>query len=211
MNREAIRHALTKTPEVTSPFQEFAVMIPLFSAEGEIHVLFEVRSKNLNSQPGEICLPGGRLEIDEAPRSTALRETCEELGICPEKVELLGATPPLYTPFRYALHPFVGWLAPFSFPEDIRMNPDEVASVFSVPLRWFLSQEPLEYTVTSQFDFPEDFPYHLIQNGRQYAWKSTTYPILFYIYENTIIWGMTAKIIADFCQQITSKNELGHP
>lgn len=205
MNMEAIRHALKKTLEIDSALQEFAVLIPLYESEGKIHILFEVRSKTLNNQPGEICLPGGRLESDETLENTALRETCEELGIRPEKVELLGTAAPLITPFRYALHPFVGFLKDFSFPHDIRMNPDEVDAVFSVPLQWFMDNNPLEYSVQTQFVFPDDFPYHLIQSGRQYSWKSTTYPILFYKYENHIIWGMTAKIIFDFCRQIASK------
>lgn len=211
MTIDAIRRALKEQHEADSPFQDFAVLIPLYEAHGAIHVLFEVRSKNLSSQPGEICLPGGRLEPDETLENTALRETCEELGICPDKVTLLGGGAPLITPFRYAIHPFVGFLSPFAYPEDVHMNPDEVSSVFSVPLDWLRTQEPLAYNVTTHFDFPQDFPYHMIQNGRQYAWKSAVYPILFYEYGDTIIWGMTAKIIHDFCQQINAKNELGHP
>lgn len=211
MNIEEVRQALTEPMESDSPFQDFAVLIPLYESEGRIKVLFEIRSENLNNQPGEICLPGGRLEPDETLENTALRETCEELGICPDKVTLLGTATPLITPFRYAIHPFVGLLHPFSCPEDIHVNPDEVASVFSVPLEWFMKNEPLEYTVATQFDFPEDFPYHLIRSGRDYAWKSAVYPILFYIYNDTIIWGMTAKIIHDFCRQLNAKNELGHP
>lgn len=205
MNIESIRHAFRKNTEPAAPFQEFAVLIPLYESEGSIHVLFEVRSKNLTSQPGEICLPGGRIEENESFEATALRETCEELGICPEKVELLGSAAPLITPFRYALHPFVGLLKDFSFLADIHMNADEVAEVFSVPLDWFMTHPPQEYAITTQFDFPEDFPYHLIQNGRQYAWKSTTYPVHFYTYGHYIIWGMTAKIISDFCQRLASK------
>ncbi len=205
MNIDSIRNALKIAPDTKAPFQEFAVMIPLFEAEGEHHVIFEVRSETLNSQPGEICLPGGRMEPTESPENTALRETCEELGICPDKVSILGSLEPQYTPFRYALHPFVGLLDTFSFPEDVTMNPEEVSSVFSVPLKWFLANEPLAYTVTSRFEFPEDFPYHLIQNGRQYAWKTTEYPVLFYLYDNRIIWGMTARIMQDFCRQIHSK------
>lgn len=205
MNIHAIRQALNASSDSQTPFQEFAVMIALFESGGKLHVLFEVRSENLSSQPGEICLPGGRLESNESPEKTALRETCEELGICSDKITLLGNLAPQYTPFRYALHPFVGMLDPFIFPDDVHMNPDEVASVFTVPLDWFLANEPLEYTVKTQFDFPEDFPYHLIQNGRRYAWKSTRYPILFYLYEDYVIWGMTARIIRDFCLKITSK------
>lgn len=205
MNIAAIRHALTEQTGSDQPFEDFAVLIPLYEDQGTVHVIFEVRSKNLTKQPGEICLPGGRLEPDETLENTALRETCEELGICPDKVTLLGNAAPLITPFRYAIHPFVGLLSPFSYPEDIHLNPDEVESVFSVPLEWFLEQEPLEYVVTTQFGFPPDFPYHLIQNGREYAWKSAAYPILFYMYETTVIWGMTAKIMYDFSRQLRAK------
>lgn len=205
MNIDIIQEKIKPESDSPAPFQEFAVMIALFESENGLHVVFEVRSENLNSQPGEICLPGGRLESDETPENTALRETCEELGICPDKINILGRLTPQYTPFRYALYPFVGVLDPFLFPDDICRNPDEVSSVFTVPLEWFLANEPLEYTVRTQFDFPEDFPYHLIQNGRSYAWKSTQYPILFYLYENYVIWGMTARIIRDFCLRITSK------
>lgn len=211
MDIESIRRALMKPLESDTVLQDFAVLIPLFKGNHGLEILFEIRSHNLNSQPGEICLPGGRLEPDETLENTALRETCEELGICTESVTLLGTATPLITPFRYAIHPFVGFLHPFSFPADVHVNPDEVASVFSVPLDWFMNTEPLAYTVTSQFDFPADFPYHLIRNGREYAWKSAVYPIHFYLYHETVIWGMTAKIIHDFCRQLRAKNELGHP
>ncbi len=205
MNINAIKKKLNCGRVSPDPFQEFAVMIALFESGSGLHVVFEVRSENLNSQPGEICFPGGRLEANESPVSTALRETSEELGICPDKVTVIGSLAPQYTPFRYALHPFVGFLEPFAYPGDIHMNPDEVSGVFTVPLQWFLDNEPLEYTVRSQFDFPEDFPYHLIQNGRRYAWKSTQYPILFYLYQDYVIWGMTARIMRDFCLELTSK------
>lgn len=205
MTIEAIREELQKISDIEPPFHEFAVLIPIFELEGSLHVLFEVRSATLASQPGEVCLPGGRLEPEEALDETALRETCEELGICKDAVELLGPVAPQITPFRYALHPFVGYLRNFSYPEDIHPNPAEVADFFCVPLTWFLENPPMAYSIKSQFDFPEDFPYHLIQNGRQYAWKSADYPVLFYCYGDRIIWGMTAKIIRDFCQRITPK------
>lgn len=205
MTLESIRKSLAGAPEPTPAFHEFAVLIPLFEHHGELCILFEVRSRTLNSQPGEICLPGGRLEHNEAPEATAVRETCEELGICSERIVLLGSARPLITPFRYALHPFVGFLKDFTFPDDLIINPDEVETVFSVPLSWFLANEPDEYCIQSHFDFPEDFPYHLIQNGRGYAWKTAAYPVHFYRYGETVIWGMTAKIIKDFCEMICPK------
>lgn len=202
MDLETLRHKLQRQPATDSFFQEFAVLIPLFEQAGELHVLFEVRSERLQSQPGEICLPGGRLEAGERPDETALRETCEELGICPGQVELLGAATPVHTPFRYALYPYVGWLKPFAFPGSLKPNPHEVSDVFSVPLRWFMENPPLIYAVETRFSFPEDFPFHLIQNGREYAWKTGTHSVHFYTFGDRVIWGMTARILYEFCEKL---------
>lgn len=66
------------------------MLIPLVEKDGELHLLFEVRAKHMESQPGEICFPGGHVEQGENPKDAALRETFEELGIPTEKIELIG-------------------------------------------------------------------------------------------------------------------------
>ena len=38
----------------------FAVVLPLLERDGEMHILFEVRSPGI-SQGGEVCFPGGRI------------------------------------------------------------------------------------------------------------------------------------------------------
>ena len=52
-----------------------AVLVPLIKQKGEYQVLFEVRSANLNRQPGEICFPGGRIEAGETPLAAAVQYT----------------------------------------------------------------------------------------------------------------------------------------
>ena len=44
-------------------YKEFSVLIPLVEVNGETHVLFEVRSSKLRSQPGDICFPGGKIDL----------------------------------------------------------------------------------------------------------------------------------------------------
>ena len=39
-----------------------AVCIPLIPTEAGFDVLFEVRSGKIPAQPGDVCLPGGRME-----------------------------------------------------------------------------------------------------------------------------------------------------
>ena len=62
-----------------------AVLLPLVRTPEGISVLFEERAHTLRSQPGEVCFPGGKYECeDNSFRNTAVRETCEELGLKPE-------------------------------------------------------------------------------------------------------------------------------
>ena len=51
----------------------------LINSKNEI--LFTVRNKNDNFEPGKYCLPGGHIEEDEEPVAAAVRELEEETGI----------------------------------------------------------------------------------------------------------------------------------
>ena len=42
--------------------RQAAVLLPLLTIRDETHILFQVRSMQLKSQPGDICFPGGRME-----------------------------------------------------------------------------------------------------------------------------------------------------
>ena len=63
---------------------EYAVLVPLVERPEGRCLLYEVRASSLDRQPGEVCLPGGRMEPGEDPVACALRETWEELAIPPE-------------------------------------------------------------------------------------------------------------------------------
>jgi len=178
-------------------YKIFGVLIPIIRIEEELHIVFEIRSHNLRSQPGEICLPGGAVECNEDPCATAIRETSEELNISEDNIHLIGPLDYVITPFDYALYPFVGTLENFD-PNYDGFNKDEVSEVFTVPVSFFLENKPEEYFVSSNFEFLDDFPFHKIQNGKNYKWKIGKYPILFYEYGNHIIWGMTARILNNF-------------
>ena len=68
-----------------------AVLIPILIRDGKYHVLYEVRSAKLKTQPGEVCFPGGRIEQGETPGEAAIREACEELCITRDQMEIVGA------------------------------------------------------------------------------------------------------------------------
>ncbi|MBN2261238.1 MAG: CoA pyrophosphatase [Clostridiales bacterium] len=175
-----------------------AVLLPLITVDDEIHILFEVRSHKLNTQPGEICLPGGgKKEDGELPILSALRETMEELNILENQIEIYGGVDTIITPFNLIVHPFVGYLKITDL-DSIKYSKDEVDHIFTVPLNFFTEKEPTIYDIKNNFDLPENFPYNKIPKGINYTWKEGHYPVHFYEYNGYVIWGITARIVYNF-------------
>lgn len=165
-----------------------SVLILLVETDRGLEVVFEERAHHLKTQPGEISFPGGGIEADETPAQAAIRETCEELLVEPQQIELIGPLDYYVTPFELILSPWVGKLTQGS----LSRNPDEVARVFTVPLQDFIDHAPeIHYThhhVTPSADFP--FP--------DYPFRSLTTKTYFYHVRGETIWGMTAKVMANF-------------
>lgn len=177
-----------------------AVFLPLIETEEGLSILFEVRSHNLRRQPGEICFPGGKIEQVEFeyPAKTALRETIEELKVCPQQIDLLGSLNVMTTPTGMLIYPFVGVIREYSLEQ---FSKEEVERVFSLPLQFFLDNEPtkanLEITVSPDSNFPLD----LIPKTYVEKWKKTSfmYPTYFYkLPDGSLLWGITARILLDF-------------
>ncbi|WP_010097830.1 NUDIX hydrolase [Ornithinibacillus scapharcae] len=177
-------------------FKRSAVLIPLVEVNEETHILFEVRSMNLRSQPGDICFPGGRIDpSDLSPNHCAIRETTEELGI--SKKDILDVTPIDYivSDMGRIIYPFVGKIENI---DQIKPNSMEVGEIFTVPLDHFKNIEPESYKVHFKVIPEENFPFDLIVGGEDYNWQIRHVNELFYRYENRVIWGLTAKILTHF-------------
>lgn len=175
---------------------KYAILLPLIQKGQELHVLFEVRSFKLRRQPGEICFPGGRIDShDKSEKHAAIRETLEELGLHSSDISHVFPLDYLISPFNMILYPFAGFINHY---EDLLPNPSEVEEVFTVPLSFFLENEPKIYRITLKPEPEEDFPYELIIGGENYPWKRRKMNEFFYLYENRVIWGLTARILANF-------------
>ncbi|HLQ70835.1 MAG TPA: CoA pyrophosphatase [Bacillota bacterium] len=176
-------------------YRTYSVLIPLVQKEGDIHLLFEIRSKTMRSQPGDVCFPGGKVDkSDLNEQYAALRETSEELGVEMNHVDDVFSLGCLITEGRM-IYPFVGTLLAS---DSIEVNENEVEAIFTVPLSYFLEATPKKYPVYLKAAPSENFPYELIQGGRAYQWKQQQIDELFYQYDGHVIWGLTAKIIAHF-------------
>jgi 8-oxo-dGTP pyrophosphatase MutT (NUDIX family) len=175
-------------------------MIPIIEIDDDPHVLYEVRSESLRSQPGEICFPGGKVELGEHHAETALRETCEELNLDREDIEVIGQIDDIVTPFNMYIHVYVGILDVDL--DDIEPNESEVKELFAVPLSYLFDCEVQEFNTESLIQLPSDFPYEKITSGREYNWHTGKYPVLFIDFDDRSIWGITARITASFVRTL---------
>jgi coenzyme A diphosphatase NUDT7 len=190
------------TPSVlgNEEFSKYAVLLPLIKVENEVHVLFEVRSQKLRRQPGEICFPGGRIDPeDNTPKDAALRETKEELGISYDDISNVFPLDYLVSPFGMIVYPFVGFINSI---HCIKPNSEEVGDIFLVPISFFLKSRPQIYQVNFNIEPEENFPFDLIAGGQNYKWQKRKMDEYFYIYEDKVIWGLTAKILSHFVKMV---------
>src|SRR5699024_9524150 len=158
-----------------------AVLLPLVEKDNETHILFEVRSIEMRSQPGDVCFPGGRIDKDDRDEQhSAIRETSEELGINEATIEDIIPLDYMVSDFGRIIYPFIGKLTPA---EEIVPNRAEVEEVFTVPLSYFLQTEPERYKVNFQVTPEADFPYDLIYGGENYDWRTRPMEELFFQYD----------------------------
>jgi 8-oxo-dGTP pyrophosphatase MutT (NUDIX family) len=116
-----------------------AVMIVLEPRPNGWMIPLTVRPAHLPDHPGQICLPGGRLEDGETAQAAAEREFCEELGLTRFPAETLGALESLYVyNSDFYLTPF---LAVTAAPLDYAPCADEVQAVLHLPLGCLVDQQ----------------------------------------------------------------------
>lgn len=117
-----------------------AVLIGLTTpahAPHELHVLLTQRGKHLSTHSGQIAFPGGKVDdSDVNAQATALREAHEEIGLAPERVQVIGQLPTYITGSAFWVQPVVALV---QAGEPLVPNPHEVDEVFEVPLGYLMN------------------------------------------------------------------------
>ncbi len=151
------------------PLKPAAVLLLVVNRPGEPTVVFTQRTPHLSAHAGQISLPGGSTDPEDgSPVRTALREAHEELGIEPERVQVLGQLPEYRTSTGFAVTPIVGWTEP---PIEYRPDPHEVADVFEVPLSFLLDAANHRYE--SAFFKGRMRHYWSMPYGERFIWGAT--------------------------------------
>jgi 8-oxo-dGTP pyrophosphatase MutT (NUDIX family) len=181
-----------RTPEPFDRYRYFSVLVPLVERDGELHLLYQLRSETLRRQPGEVGFPGGKLERGETPLDCAIRETVEELGIPRESIDVVGELDYIHSYGNSTTYAFLASVADADF--DRTFNRAEVQEVFSVPVKFFMEAQPEIYSYEIAPRPDADFPYDKIQPKGAYNWRTGSATVPIYNYEGRVIWGLTGRI-----------------
>jgi 8-oxo-dGTP pyrophosphatase MutT (NUDIX family) len=156
-----------------------SVLLPVVMRERPTLLLTQ-RTAHLSTHSGQIALPGGKQdEGDVDAVAAALRETQEEIGLAPERVEVLGALPIYVTGTAFIVTPVVGLIQPGFV---LQPNPHEVDDVFEVPLDFLMD--------------PVNHRRHAVEwGGVAREWYSMPYQDGV---QERFIWGATAGMLRNF-------------
>lgn len=153
-----------------------AVLLLLFPKDDQLSTVMIKRNEYPGVHSGQISLPGGRQEDGETFDTTALRETHEELGIDPSKVNLLGQLTPIYIPpSDFEVHPYVGHITQHP---TWQPDPTEVAAVVETP-------------IAALFD-------DNLKKNQEIHVNTFTFTAPYYDIQGHHVWGATAIILSEF-------------
>lgn len=173
---------LQRPPNLAGRARLGGVLLMLYCLDDELHLLLTRRRDDLPSHAGQVSFPGGRHEPPETLLLTALRETHEEVGVTPEKLEILGEMSPLYiAPSDFEVHPFVAWTHDGIRPQ-FRPDRGEVAEIIEVPLRVLLDP-------ATRLEEPWELRGH-------------EFTVPYFAVAGHKVWGATAMMLSEFIERL---------
>jgi 8-oxo-dGTP pyrophosphatase MutT (NUDIX family) len=150
-------------------FANAAALVPLHEKDGAVHVLLTRRPRHMRRHAGQLSVPGGRIDPGEEPLAAALRETEEEIGLDPARVDVLGRlseTLVLQTAFR-----LTPWVASVPYPFPFVACPTEVEEILHVPLSAL--ERPGVHRVEPRVAYGMSLDVHYFTLGDDVLWGAT--------------------------------------
>lgn len=168
-----------------------AVLAAVYEHEGQAWVILTRRSAALRVHSGEVSFPGGGQDHGEDLQDTARREACEEIGLDPSLVDIIGELDHLSTITSNSF--IVPFVAVLPARPHLHPSPAEVAAVLHVPLAELLD--------------PATF--------REERWDifGTDRPMWFFELVGDTVWGATAAMLRQllgFATGTVERGDLGH-
>lgn len=164
---------------VMPPPRPAAVLIAVV-AHDELTVLLTLRTDALQTHAGQIAFPGGKIEASDASATeAALREAEEEIALDRRFVEPLGYLDSYRTGTGFMVTPVVALVRPgFA----VKPDPNEVADVFEVPLRFLMDASNHQ------------------KHSREWRGRQRSYYAM--PYQGRYIWGATAAMLKNLHERL---------
>lgn len=172
---------LVRLPEYQAPVAKVdAAVLMALTREDVPRLILTRRAQHMNSHAGEVAFPGGKCDSTDASIiATALREAHEEIALEPSRVQVVGELGIFTSRIGMKVKPIIGLLDEMPM---LQANPDEIESIFTVPLDVFLNQKP-------------SYDHKVKYMGVNIAVPS-------FKHEGYVIWGLTGYMIVEFMRQV---------
>ena len=165
-------------PDPDNPPRQSAVLVLIYPKSGEgLQIILTKRTDRLRGHSGQVSFPGGsRDEDDDSFEHTALRETCEEIGICEQsQISLIGRLTSMWIPpSNFEVVPIV---ATMQYEPEMTLSPAEVDRVLHMPLDALLDDT--------------------IKKTTEMTFRDTVFDVPYYEVDEQIVWGATAGMLRE--------------
>lgn len=166
------RNELMKNLDIaTKNPRKAAVMMLLYPKGLLTYLVLIVRNSYPGVHSSQIAFPGGKVEeYDVNLQETALRETHEEIGVHPNKINVIRAFTEIYIPpSNFLVQPFFGYSE-----EELlfELQEDEVAGIIELPIMEFLDDGIIiSKTMTTSYSKSVEVPCFKV--NEHYIWGAT--------------------------------------
>lgn len=203
---DAFVNCIHERPDILGrqKLKNFGVLVAVVKLNEDYHFLFQKRAENIR-QGSEISFPGGAFDssLDYSFQDTAVRETYEELGVSKDQIEILGQLDTFHS--HVYIENYLGLIHIQSL-EELDINKDEVAYVFTMPIDYFINNQPEIYNIkiksmSSEVDDSgntiEYMPVKDLELPKRYhhTWNDTLREVYVYKTKHGPLWGLTAQIV----------------
>ena len=159
-----------------------AVLMP-FTRDGRL--ILTKRSSRLKHHPGQIALPGGKVDDSDTDAvDAALREAEEEIGLPRQACEVIGTLPTHETVTGFDVVPVVSIVDP---PSGFVPEAGEVEEAFFVPALHVLT--PGNFRIEGRMWRGQRRRYYTVPYGPYY------------------IWGATARMLRALAEQVSDASD----